>query len=190
MKVPFFSLIFASACAHHPYLANDLSSAPSEENLRQCLVPVMYGIAYDVPPSKDLEIESALEYWNDATGLKLFFSLGRIDDADLSRSLDSAILMIHATDLDLGRRYALTGFEYAKNGCFTKVRIVISQDAFATKDGILETIVRHEAGHALGLAHSPAFSDLMFHSVEPTMQHPVDASSEEVNAVRDLYSKR
>ncbi len=51
----------------------------------------------------------------------------------------------------------------------------------------LQTVIRHEVGHALGLNDSADFTALMSYKMESTMQHPVDANEKEIKAIRILY---
>ena len=48
----------------------------------------------------------------------------------------------------------------------------------------LETIVRHELGHALGLAHSTAPEDLMYPTIETNFPY---ISECDVDAIERLY---
>lgn len=146
--------------------------------------PVPFIISKDVPKSHRAAIKRSFLYWNEVLGRKVYFSMGELDYASNEPAI-FGLVIINASYRDGG--YAETLLKWNKKSCIKSARIFIKPHSFNKDINVFETIMRHEAGHALGIRHSDIFTDLMWHKLEKTQQHPVDASDREIEVIRFLY---
>ena len=190
MKVLIVALLVMS-CAHSYSHVTGTGAT-----IRLCSLPELVVIGSDVPKEYHSTIVSGLKYWNEAVGKQVFFDMGKVDFtaySDESNAFLTVSVMNEAVTETIPYRNhtrATTQFRYnTSSGCIDRVKMLINPNSLDGDLDRFETTVRHELGHALGLEHSPTFTDIMSiaPSSERTMQHPIDASDEEVAAVRAIY---
>lgn len=182
-----FLFLLALSCAHSPYYA-ETPGGPT----RQCVYPGLYAISSDVPESHRIAIVKSVEYWNAVTNTSLFFTVGVVD-MDIRDPLTNGLLIIGMGNEEELRNNAaaMAWFKYeTRTGCMGKLKIAINPRILEKDIEVFETIMRHEAGHILGLGHSDLFTDLMYPHYSKGQQHPVDASELEIKTVKKLYKKK
>ncbi len=72
--------------------------------------------------------------------------------------------------------------------CIVGAKIYI-RDRYFEDTNVLQTIIRKELGYTMGLDSSPDFTNLMSSNLDLTLQHPIDANEETINAIHSTYSK-
>lgn len=176
---------------HHSIKSPTLQSKTSLSG-HQCVIPTHVGIATGATQAEVKIINQAISYWNNTSKQRqYFFNLGTISSEVESYAFTSIQIVDQLTKQTIGGIKQVCGDSYLlinnTTGCINKVIIRISKQC--TKDsGILETVVRHELGHALGLADTNDFTKLMFHNTEPTVQHPVNVSWSNLMTLESMYS--
>lgn len=164
--------------------------------VRKCSPPILFGVAFNTHKVFRKPIRDAFQYWNTVTGKDLFFDLGvvpwEINDPLTNgfipvdvMSIDDPWLSQHLKVRSCG---ALLRSPPNRTGCVGLAKIVAVAECVDSLEK-LNTILRHEIGHLLGLKDTPDFTKLMSVRVENTLQHPVDASKEEIDAVIKLYQQ-
>ncbi|NIU03746.1 MAG: hypothetical protein GWN29_04815 [Gammaproteobacteria bacterium] len=90
-------------------------------------------------PAVRAALERAIAYWHWEMGREVF----RLDPV--------ASVVVEQRDLRAaGRAYTTT-----REGCLRKARVIISHDSAVRYPEVLESVMRHELGHVLGLRDTP-----------------------------------
>jgi len=153
--------------------------------VKHCTVPILYSISYEVPFEYHSLIIDSFEHWNDFSGYNLFY-YGGVSNYLPENPLTNGVVIIGIDNFD-GNSLAITNLKYGK-GCINVVKVNIDEKFLNRNDlEILQTVVRHEAGHVLGLNHSNVFTDLMWKYVGNDRQHPVDVSDREIEILKKIY---
>lgn len=135
----------------------------TELQLRQCGLPVLYSINENVPERVKNIIIRSFEYWDDLTDQRIFFYIRPIDW--FANDMWSGIVIIDILELkqvDHKDALAYTNLAWYRSGCLFKGGIRIYKESLKMSDERLESVIRHEVGHILGLGHSPYSEDLMY----------------------------
>ena len=123
-------------------------------------------------PSYKIQVEKALEYWNDGGNGQLSYipvlELVEEDNADI------LIMWVDNLESDNGLDDGVAGFArpYEINDRYERVDIVLevgNYEGYAWRqfsDKTMRDLTKHELGHALGLAHSDDKNDIMYPSYE------------------------
>jgi hypothetical protein len=161
----------------------------NDMQVRQCSLPLIFAVTSETSNEMANQIKDGVLYWNDALGKETFLYGGHVNFG-INDPFGGGFLAVGIVpDLPQYRNVypcAITRMNVATNGCVMRVLIKIRKSCTSDPD-VLQTIVRHEVGHVLGLNNSSDFTTLMSCRLEETMQHPVDATEEEVKAVKQLY---
>ena len=181
--------LMACATTNSAFFVNKKAITEHARFVKQCSLPAFVGYHDTIPGELRPKIVSALTYWNDASGMDLLFDAGLVDWVDASEQSSAFILIALGNDETM-KKDGLCGaakFAWDSNGCVRKANILVNSDCLDKGPEVFETTVRHELGHVLGLKHSENFTDLMYFAIESTMQHPVDASAQELSNLTNLY---
>jgi hypothetical protein len=160
--------------------------------IRQCLIPTLYGISYTVPEKYRSIVDSGMKYWNTTINKKFFVNIGTVNYSPIDTETNGFIvigLLGDNSPLKNSACGASSIYFNQSTSCIGVAKIYINEKCLNLSPGMIETIVRHEAGHILGLGHSNIFTDIMWTKLEPTMQHPVDASKEEIERIYKIYGE-
>lgn len=168
-------LLFLAGCAHSKF--NVVGDAP----LKLCHTPASVYNDQQFNHKADY-IGLGAHYWNKATGLQLFSFHGDIQRL-MKDPLNGVLIYWKEDDGKMSSRQLLVS---TSRNCIVGARIYLRSTAL--ENNRLQTILRKELGYVLGLKSSNDFTDLMFYNHEPTLQDPVDASEETINAIRSVYS--
>jgi predicted Zn-dependent protease len=83
---------------------------------------------------------------------------------------------------------AVTTFQSEEGtGCAGFTQVIVTMLCVNDNKNMMRTIMRHEIGHVLGLAHNDVPGDLM-QPVVPEKGHPLHATPDEVRLLRELYN--
>ena len=151
---------------------------------RICEDPVFYVIDDKVPERFYDDIHKGMTYWNNQLDHSIFIYGNVQKDPESS----SHILVIKSEKLDKNK-CAIAVIKSWEDGCCLEMDIILSTQCFRRTNPEMETLIRHEAGHILGLNNSSNQRHLMYESVLMNLSHPVDAREEELEAVREIYGK-
>lgn len=165
-------------CCTATMLEKTSKPIPGRQNTltRQCSLPVSFVIDPDVEEEHAQIIIDGFLYWNDALGTQVFSYAGRAK----AERLEQHILPVTTTD-QYQPWCGVTIYNKLFNGCIFKNAIVLATSSEkCCSDNKFETVVRHEAGHALGLDHDDAEDALMYPAVQPKYPHPRPASEKEL----------
>lgn len=177
-------------CTHSIYITTS-----SDKPIKNCYTPITFIVSDESPEKLKDTLRRGVLYWNEALGHKLFFDFGDVGftlDGEYSASFNmigvvSELPRSMKNYMNESHSCGRTSIKFnSKTGCISSVKMRISLMC-AGDVNKFETIVRHEAGHVLGLSDSIDFTALMSGKIERTMQHPVDANIDEINAVKKLY---
>lgn len=156
------------------------------ERLRQCAFPITYKIANNVQALYYKPIQDGIEYWNYVLGQQIFV-FGGFFTAGFEST--DEFLPVYLTYFPLNGICGVTSFKVddAETACMSKTRIDLVAHSLVTcvMWGKLESVVRHEAAHALGLEHTEEPGFLMSPSLDHTQEHPMEATSWEILKLRE-----
>lgn len=189
-KISTAIFLVTASCAGFMYI-----TTPSGTPIKNCYTPVTFVIADESPEKLKEALKRGVLYWNEAIGHDIFFDFGDVG-LTLDGEYSSAFYMVGVvSELPLSRKNRAmnshpcgrTAIKFnSVTGCISSAKIRISMMC-AGDINEFETMVRHEAGHVLGLSDTVDFTALMSGNIERTMQHPVDANEAEIKAVKKLY---
>jgi len=152
----------------------------------QCDMPLLTAVSMGASPEQRAATLAAFDYWNDATGKTLFVDIGADHGLEMSDATAGKFLTVRFEEFE-GTANARAYYRTALNGCLVNVRIVVNPSGLDDTK-LLETVLRHEIGHALGLRDQRIDnSRLMYYSIDRTRQHPIDATDVEIEQVQRLY---
>ena len=162
---------------------------------RQCYLPIGFAIAEDSDPRFEQLIKDSVLYWNVAIGYEVFVDYGHTgytlqDPEAVAVVMLGAVSDIESSDSNRQNNVMPCGRAsqgVTIDGCVAKASVEINTGCTERTD-ILQTIVRHEMGHILGLRDDIDFTTLMSYKIEGTVQHPVDANVGEVLKIKQLYN--
>lgn len=156
--------------------------------IKHCM-PIMYTIPSDTPKELHDIIKTEVEYWNKVIGKKVFYNTD-----NMGYTIDSSYLygvyvigtVPKLTDSSWRTKTCgRTKYDYRDN-CFISAHTEI--DIRCTVDtNLLQTIIRHEVGHALGLRDRIDISGVMRGTINKTEHHPIEATKSEIEALKKLY---
>jgi predicted Zn-dependent protease len=180
------SLLFTS-CIHNPYMMNKTTGLP----LIQCSLPQMVIVASDIPIEHHISIQSAIDYWNTTLGSRVLIFAGTAEEFTSKTEEHYPLIFISQWPDKRSEEPDDRGIEIPytneQDTCLIGNRIsYFLKRIFGAAQ--LETIIRHELGHALGLAHNPNKETLMYHEIEDNINETLDIEQREVCALKNIYN--
>lgn len=150
------ALVFGVGCAAAPeaLLLRTANGSP----LHWAKVPVRLYNASDLPPLYRAEVDAAVRTWNDAVGFVVF------EQVDLFVAGDSVPVI--AEDCDQNADSVANTPMFARGADGTLVAAMVCLPVYSVEGEALTTIVVHELGHLLGLAHEPDAESIMYASID------------------------
>ena len=164
----------------------------AEISLRQCFrlknggfIPQLYSTHPELTPDARQATINAFDYFNKILGRRAFIHVG---DLDYRRGDAEAGAFITVSVREINKNGASTNVKYREE-CITKADVEINSPSLNLTQDEIESIVRHEVGHILGMQHNPDLDSLMYRYVDMSLfgKHPKDLMDKEVKALRDYY---
>jgi len=164
---------------------------PNNTSAKQCELPRFIVASRDMGPEAANLLCKAGDYWNQALGKRVFMCLG-MQSNEIIEMIQTVVIQTHWADQaefssgHVAANYA--GYVDMRNGCLLHAVIRVG-DSYIGDWEVVETLLRHELGHALGLTDSITFGRLMLGGLDDQQQHPQDAAPEEIEALKELYGE-
>jgi len=175
-------LLFLISCSHPIpiFLKN-----PKNNPAIQCVVPMLWSISRNVPRQYHETIIEGVRYWNEVLGKKIFIYIGEVDMSPFS--LEAGGFIIIGADYMSKNTCATITYTFSPHSCIAHSRVLISERCLVKDKEYLESAVRHEFGHILGLNHG-AWGNVMFYKLDESFQHPLEASELQINMLKIIYN--
>lgn len=152
---------------------------------RQC------GVSFVTYPKDFLhseELRASWNYWNASTGQSLFYDGGAVDTEPAESIVKIQVQpgkMYYKGKEVCGKTDYLVRLP---DGCITCQVIVLSGYCLNHSSAAgIETVIRHELGHALGFVHAESANGLMYEETALYRSEPKDLSEEELMDVLSVY---
>jgi hypothetical protein len=165
--------------------------------LRRCDPVVLFLFSSNLPEKHIEATRDSFRYWNEALEKDFFFDIGIIneDPSHFSRSTAEGVdyLVVGTAKVERFRKettYAIASYISEKSGCMTNSMILFNEEYLDIDMDKFKSIMRHEIGHILGLAHTEEEERLMLHYIPNEGPHPMEASKEEILYLRKLYKTK
>lgn len=192
MRRPILFALFASTLAlpasSSVRLTYQLNGAAVPVSWQSAAFPLHYAIDRRVAAAKaDMEalIARAFGEWTAVPGANITFASSGVVDAKPGKDGQNSITI--ADDLFANQHFlAITTNWYDDSGHVTEADIQIDPSAMSGQYDV-QQLVAHEAGHMLGLDHSPVLSATMYPYVGKNGVPSLD--SDDVVAIAGLYPK-
>lgn len=175
-------------CGHNPYFVSE-----SGVRAKQCSFPVFFAIDPSVPDEYKQVIIQGFQYWNGIVRDNAYFYIGEFDQFVVEESWKVVpdIVAVSAPEEYAERGCAISLFCHnVDSGCIFEARVVINKSCVRRHNlKWVETLIRHEAGHLLGLNHNKKEDSLLNPQINASPDHPLFASEQEIKWIKDLYKK-
>ena len=186
-----------NACAAKPAPEASCNFVQNSEQQRVSWgsqVPVVLYIDSSVPNEFFDDIKSAAETWNKDIGREVIKIGGYVDTkADPAQDGHNIIYYMHTWEEDKSNEQARTTVYWAGDRIYeADVRINAKDFTFSSGDSLepsrvdMQSLVLHEFGHVLGLAHSVAPQSVMARSLPNDIMRRALSSSDE-DSIRCEY---
>lgn len=170
--VPFF-ILFLTSCSYQALLPSYQGNS-----VTQCELPRFYSISNSVPEYKRELIKIQIEYWNVALDHQVFVYVpGAVMQVRMEQKYDAIPDLIYAR---VGKTYSY--------GCPFFSEMILTNYLFEQTDIVFKNVLRHEAGHLLGLDHSPFVYDIMHSTIDKDTIEVYDASSFQIETLKKAYN--
>lgn len=156
--------------------------------------PVSVGVLPDITPKAHNAAYQAIEYWNRTLGCKVFqYEYKNIPDILV---YDRKRLPIEGPQLiddifaylDKNAIGCIHYFKEAITGCLISAVIYMKRKNIDTNSiEYVETLYRHEFGHALGLPDLPPNMKSLMSTISSKSKHPLDAEDNDIERLRLIY---
>jgi hypothetical protein len=190
MKLVVLVLVIFPSCASIPPefdLRPEVELGPAPLVYPLCDTPIGVRVAPSVPQEHREAVQQAFDYWMNATGIYLFEpAIPYNTELESSWFPNTVTLRWDPT----GPACAMTEYHAVTQfGCSLATSIAVNASCVKYWESpAIESIMRHELGHVLGLGHSGIPLDVMFPIVlHGIWVHPQDTIEATINLVRETY---
>jgi len=139
----------------------------------------------DLSPEQRTQVHDAFSYWNTTIQQRLWIDGGPVAD-DVEPAEGYTVVQFAEPPGKSDGACGVTFFTYFPLSCISKAVIYITARC-KLSGARLQSVLRHEIGHAMGIDHSDDPGQLMY----PAMGHYPDPGviyGEELDAVRGVYA--
>ena len=160
--------------------------------------PVTYQISDNVSGFHRVLITLSADYWNSALNQEIFIYDGISTVIPNKARSHLMYYILVGYDSPITPETALLSHTQAaradmyhifrnKQYCVPGGKIILSNYMYSYDFPTYLTIIRHEFGHSLGLAHSNIKGSLMYKSFSLSLEHPQEATSEVIQYLKNIY---
>ena len=180
-----------TSCAHAQQGFNQNST-----QIRQCTLPVAVVMDSSIPEEFRPAVRNAMKYWNDFSGKELFMSLGVMSSETITKHPKWFMVIEtlpaekwpHPVSNSCG---TIEFFFRTDTNCITSGKISLLERCMQHRNQTeaLESVVRHELGHLLGLPEAPEGSQTVMCPRSWFGQLPAVANEKDLELLNKLYSE-
>ena len=154
IKKIIFLMLFLVGCSKMPPI--DLyNKLPNGNPYHQCLTPILYAINDNISDKDIKVIQRAFKYWNKVRHRTLFVYVGKSSWTKEHEEIGGLILVDVAKKDKYDLAMGVTSYNrfITLAGCVSAAIVIYESTFRITNEYSMESIVRHEIGHALGRGH-------------------------------------
>ena len=151
-------------------------------------LPVLVLVQPDVPLHVRYLVPRSFEYWNEVIG-RTFFIYGRETPTEGTGAwLYGGVVVVQSLDAvppDVIAQGKAAAFAAARtpnkdDGQILWAKVEVYPALLAARPSVIESVLRHEAGHVLGLSeHNPKDNELMSEYLNTALPQPMECSPDD-----------
>ncbi len=193
MKILFYLIltVFISGCSSTQKIMPVTAAKQAKGVPHWCDLPILVGISNNVPEEQRAVIKKAFSFWNEQSGIRLFFDMGIIPWAPDEPEAAAVIAVGYPRVKKFTTAYATSKMTYFQNsGCISKASINLYVDLSLLEERDAFNSVRHEFGHILGLRDKDTIDEVMSREIPRFYElSPTSPSNDDMDFIDKFYRK-